>query len=136
MKHAALSKCFRAEFAKQPFVLRKKIHLFLKGIYFLNLCALLVGMGMITLSQETGKYHAEQITVTFGEQIWNGALVTTSSGVVERRTLLFSYFNGKNNEANLECDTYWINTHHIDVSLIFFRCLSSGGNAQWKPYLR
>ena len=95
LKHAALSKCFRAEFDKQPFALRKKMNVFLKGGYFLNLCVLIFGIGLITVKQNKGDFHSDSITVMFGEQVWRNAIVTTSTGEEETRTLLFSYFNGK-----------------------------------------
>ena len=97
LKLAALSKCFAAEFEKQPFALRKKMNYFLKGIFVFNLCILLAGMGMITHLQNTGAFYAKEITVTFGEQIWPNAIVTLPSGGVTTRSLLFSYFNGEEN---------------------------------------
>lgn len=94
MKHAALSKKFRAEFEKQPFALRKRMNIFLKGVYFLNLCALIIGMAWITVKQDSGDFYSDSITVTFGNQIWNDAIIKTPSGGTETRILLFSYFNG------------------------------------------
>ncbi|KAL7552008.1 hypothetical protein ACHAWF_015220 [Thalassiosira exigua] len=93
LKHAALSKCFRAEFEKQSFALRRNMNFFLKALYFINMCTLLAGMAWITVEQERGNFHAKSITVTFGEQVWNDAIVTTTEGE-ETRVLLFSYFNG------------------------------------------
>mmetsp|Transcript_18565 Transcript_18565/g.40374 ORF Transcript_18565/g.40374 Transcript_18565/m.40374 type:complete len:500 (+) Transcript_18565:347-1846(+) len=67
---------------------------FIEGIFVLNLCVLLVVMGMVTHAQNNGAFYVSEITVTFGEQIWPEAIVTKPSGEVEKRTLLFSYFNG------------------------------------------
>ncbi len=94
LKHAALSKCYRAEFDRTPFASKKKMSVFLKALYFLNLCVLIIGMGVITVKQNNGDFHSDSISVTFGEQVWPNAIVTTSTGE-ETRTLLFSYFNGK-----------------------------------------
>ncbi|KAL7535670.1 hypothetical protein ACHAXR_006658 [Thalassiosira sp. AJA248-18] len=94
LKYAALSKCFRAEFDKQPFALRKRMNKFLKGAYFLNFCALVIGMVWVTVKQKQGAFYADSITVTFGDQVWNDAIVTWDTGAVETRILLFSYFNG------------------------------------------
>ncbi len=94
LKHAAISKCFTAEFEKQPFALRKKMNYFLKGVYLLNLAALLSGLGYVTVKQNRGDYHSDSVTVTFGEQIWNDAIATLPTGEEVTRSLLFSYFNG------------------------------------------
>ena len=82
MKKAALSKCFCAEFERQPFSKRKKVGIFLKGIYFLNLCALLFGMGYINYNQNRGVYYSDSLSVTYGEQIWNAAIITGSFGLM------------------------------------------------------
>ena len=76
---------------------------YLKGIYFVNLLLLFSGMAWITQIQENGGFHAESITVTFGDQVWNDAIVKTASGELETRVLLFSYFNGKVNSLILFC---------------------------------
>lgn len=99
MKHAALAKCFTAEFEKQPFVLRKRMNIFLKFVYFLNLCLLLFGMGWINYQQNCGAFHSTELMVTFGDQIWSDAIVTLPSGEEVTRTLLFSYFNGEKMKA-------------------------------------
>lgn len=95
LQRAASSKCFRAEFEKPPFALRRKMNLFLKGVCLLNLCVLLAGMGWITSLQNAGSFYAKEIKVTFGEQMWPEAIVTLPSGEVVTRVLLFSFFNGK-----------------------------------------
>ena len=92
MKKAALSKCFCAEFERQPFSKRKKVGIFLKGIYFFNLCALLFGMGYINYNQNRGVYYSDSLSVSYGEQIWPAAII---EGIKEPRALLFSYFNGE-----------------------------------------
>ena len=56
LKRAALSKRFRAEFEKSPFKKRKNTTRALKGLYFVNLCALLFGLGYVTYEQNQGAY--------------------------------------------------------------------------------
>lgn len=69
------------------------MNIFLKSLYFLNMCALLGGMVYISMSQTRGDYHCEEIFVVFGDDIWEDALVMGSSGI-EEKVLLYSYFNG------------------------------------------
>ncbi len=69
------------------------MNLFLKSLYFLNMCALLGGMVYVSMSQQSGYYHCEEIFVIFGDEIWEDALVIGSSGM-EEKVLLYSYFNG------------------------------------------
>lgn len=94
LKHAALSKCFAAEFEKEKFSLRKRLNRFIKAMYFLNLFAMIIGLGVITTKQNEGAFYAKGISVAFGEDIWNDAIIRTAGGDKETRNLLFSYFNG------------------------------------------
>mmetsp|Transcript_11949 Transcript_11949/g.25217 ORF Transcript_11949/g.25217 Transcript_11949/m.25217 type:complete len:574 (+) Transcript_11949:205-1926(+) len=94
LKIASTRKYFRVEFNRVPFGLRKMTSLFLKGLYFLNLAGMLAGLIMVTTNQVTGRYHCDSITVAFGDDIWDDAMVVTDSGEVKSQVLLFSYFNG------------------------------------------
>jgi len=93
LRRACTAKCFRAEFAKQRLGRNKNISIFLKAIYFFNLCVMLGYMGFVSIRQNNGYYHCSDITVDFGTTVWERELVTTS-GQDEERTLVYSNFNG------------------------------------------
>ena len=95
LKRAALSKCFTRQFSKVPFALRKSKGRILKALYVFNLCAMLTGMAYITHEQVSGRFHPRSVSVAFGDQIWREAIVDNySTGTIEKRNLIFSYFNG------------------------------------------
>ena len=94
MKVASTRKCFRSEFEKLPFARRKKMSVFVKALYFVNLCALLAGMTVITMDQSKGHYQCKSITVTFGGEIWQNSIVLNATGGIDRMDLIYSYFNG------------------------------------------
>ena len=94
MKVASTRKCFRAQFEKLPFARRKKMSVFVKALYFVNLCALMTGMTVITIDQSKGDYQCKSITVTFGDEIWQDSIVLNATGGIERMDLIYSYFNG------------------------------------------
>jgi len=68
-------KCLTAEFEKQLIELQNKMNCFFKGVYFLNLAALLCGLGYVTVKH----YHLGSVTITFGEQLWNDSISTLLS---------------------------------------------------------
>mmetsp|Transcript_35784 Transcript_35784/g.58311 ORF Transcript_35784/g.58311 Transcript_35784/m.58311 type:complete len:644 (-) Transcript_35784:81-2012(-) len=96
LKRASTKKCFRAEFEKLPFVRRKKMTIFVKVVYIINLCGLMAGMTVVSIRQRRGDYHCNSITVNFDDHIWENALVLNSTGgvEVEEMDLIYSYFNG------------------------------------------
>ena len=94
LKRAATQKCFWVVFEKQPLSRRRKMNIFLKAIYFFNLCALLSGMVYVSIKQERGDLLCDSLFVTFGDDIWEEALVKTSSGRIETQMFVYSYFNG------------------------------------------
>ncbi|KAL7536320.1 hypothetical protein ACHAXR_008766 [Thalassiosira sp. AJA248-18] len=94
IKRASVKKCFRAEFEKLPFARRKKMSVFVKLLYVFNLCAMMVGMALITIRQRRGDYNCKSISVQFDDAIWEDAFVLNSTGGIEEWDLLYSYFNG------------------------------------------
>ena len=95
MKKASTRKCFRAKFEKLPFARRKKMSVFVKAFYIINLCALMAGMTVVTIKQRRGDYHCQSITVNFDAHIWEDALVFDSTGDYKGTLdLIYSYFNG------------------------------------------
>jgi len=95
LRLAASAKCFRAEFEKKPYFLRKKMTIFVKLIYLFNLLVFVGGMIYISVLQNEGYFQCSSITVTFGEDIWEHAWVPTPDGQLKRRILVYSYFNGQ-----------------------------------------
>lgn len=55
---------------------------------------MLAGLIIVTTNQVTGRYYCDSITVAFGDDIWEDAMVVTDLGEVKSQVLLFSYFNG------------------------------------------
>ena len=51
-------------------------------------------MAVISVKQARGDFHCDSIFVTFGDDIWEEALVTSSSGTIVTKVLLYSYFTG------------------------------------------
>ena len=68
----------------------------LKATYFINCAALLIGTIIVGERQQVQYYHCNSVSVTFGDQVWEEAYVSnrTNTSDVERRTLIYSYFNG------------------------------------------
>ena len=94
LQRACTAPIFHTEFEKQKHNC-KKSEGFLKGLYFLNLGALLAGMIVVSIRQESGYYQCHSITVNFGDAVWDPAFaLNTTSGVYEDWILVFSYFNG------------------------------------------
>ena len=93
ISRATTAKCYRAEFQKQE--RRKKMGILLKVIYFLNLGVFLAAMTIISTRQNAGYYQCNSITVDFGDDVWENAVVKTHSGQLEDGwTLVYSHFNG------------------------------------------
>ena len=96
LKNASTRKCFRAEFEKLPFAKRKKRTVFVKAMYLINFCTLMVGLTLVTRKQCLGAYQCTSITVTLPDDIWEHVLYLNSTGgeVVLPCNLDYSYFNG------------------------------------------
>jgi len=95
LSRAGNKKCFHAEFQRQHFLGRlKKIGMFLKMLYFCNLALAIMGLTYITMKQRSGDYQATSITVTFGDELWEKAVVENVAGGFYEHDLIFSMFNG------------------------------------------
>jgi len=97
LQRACTAKLFQTEFEKQKFGRSKKASIFLKSIYFLNLGLFLAGMIFISMRQTSGFYQCDEITIDFGEGVWEDPLVLFDgefSEFSQEFTLVFSYFNG------------------------------------------
>ncbi len=95
-KKASTRKCFRSEFEKLPFARRKKMTVFVKAMYIINFCLLMLGLTMITIKQLDGTYQCTSITVTLPDDVWERVIYLNSSNGEEILPvkLMYSYFNG------------------------------------------
>eukprot|EP00970_Alexandrium_tamarense_P018121 scaffold13320_cov215-Alexandrium_tamarense.AAC.5 len=103
LKHASKKKYFRTDFDRVPFKRRRKMTVFMKVLYFINLILMMAGMVLVSLNQSRGKYHADSITVTFGNDVWENAYVkvspdgnkgTNTTNGYDEMVLVYSWFNG------------------------------------------
>ncbi|KAL7517087.1 hypothetical protein ACHAWX_002040 [Stephanocyclus meneghinianus] len=94
LKWATNKKIFLVKFDRLPFASRKKMSVFLKSLYVLNLSGMLSGMFWVSYQQMSGSLHCNSVFVTFAEDIWQDAIVKTPSGEIENKVLIYSYFNG------------------------------------------
>mmetsp|Transcript_21523 Transcript_21523/g.45518 ORF Transcript_21523/g.45518 Transcript_21523/m.45518 type:complete len:402 (+) Transcript_21523:104-1309(+) len=67
--------------------------LFVKLVYFLNGALMIVGLTIFMIRQNSGEYRCNSILVTFHDDVWEGSWVNID-GVVEKRLLIYSHFNG------------------------------------------
>jgi len=94
MQRACTAPPFKMEFEKQKVSCRKS-EVFLRTLYFLNFCALMAGMIVVSVRQDNGYYQCKSISVTFGDDVWKPAMaLNITSGKYEEWTLAYSYFNG------------------------------------------
>mmetsp|Transcript_688 Transcript_688/g.1137 ORF Transcript_688/g.1137 Transcript_688/m.1137 type:complete len:644 (-) Transcript_688:26-1957(-) len=96
MKRATTRKCFAVEYTKLPFARRKKLSVFVKALYLINLGTLLVGMAIINFKQSRGDFYCASVSVHLGDHIWERAVIFNDNSTIveERMNLIFSYFNG------------------------------------------
>lgn len=92
MKRASLRGCFGAEFEKLSYARRRKVTIFVKTAYFLNLVLMIGGMAVVTTKQARGDYQCPSVTVKFDDLMWENALVVHPN--IKRSDLIYSYFNG------------------------------------------
>ena len=86
---ATTAKSYRAQFNKEKG--GKRMRIFLKAVYFVNLAAFLSCMAVVSVRQDSGYYTCDEVTVDLGNHIWEDAVVITSN---ETKVLVYSYFNG------------------------------------------
>ena len=91
MKRATLKKCFRVEFPRRNGK-GKRFSYCLKALYFFNLIVLLCLLTVISVRQSQGYYNSKSVTVTFGNHIWEDAVVIDEKGY--ETMLVYSFFNG------------------------------------------
>jgi hypothetical protein len=96
VKKASTRRCFRSEFEKLPYARRKKMTVFVKAVYIINFCLLMVGLTMVTRKQLDGAYQCTSITITLPDDVWEGAIYLNSTEGQEilPQNLIYSYFNG------------------------------------------
>lgn len=93
LKRAATKKCFRAEFPHQSLGRAKGLSIVLKTAYFFNLLVFFTLLSALSVRQKQGCFNCKSITVTFGNDIWEEAVVTTMKDYNETM-LVYSFFNG------------------------------------------
>ena len=81
LQRACTAKCFRAEFDRQRLGRSKTMSIFLKTIYFINLCGMLSGMAYVSTMQMSGNLHDDSITADFGNTMWASSWVKVPSWV-------------------------------------------------------
>ncbi len=103
LQRACTARLYQTEFEKKRFGRGKKTSMFLKGVYFLNLALFLFFMSFISVRQNNGYYQCDEITVDFGDAVWEEPVVVFEDGTVMSDlrdfTLVFSYFNGTYEQA-------------------------------------
>jgi len=95
LQRSTMAPCFNAEFhkKKESMDLKWKYKIALKGVYFFNLFVFIAIMSVVTIRQKISYYQAESITVRFGDEVWDEALVDRGT-YSEEIILLYSWFNG------------------------------------------
>ncbi|KAL9178938.1 hypothetical protein ACHAXT_011911 [Thalassiosira profunda] len=91
LRNACAGPSFHVEFSKKPYYFRKKMTIFVKLLYIFNLLVFMGGTVAIAALQRRGRFQIGSVTVTFGEQIWEHALV---EGSEQEEVLVYSYFSG------------------------------------------
>jgi len=94
MKEATIRKYFKLEFKKSKLGQSRTISLFLKAVYFLNLCAMVAGMCFVTIKQADGVYQCQEISARLPDNVWERGLVMWPDGRIEEMILNYPYFNG------------------------------------------
>ncbi|KAL9186453.1 hypothetical protein ACHAXT_005691 [Thalassiosira profunda] len=107
LQAACKNKCFRVKFEKERSrgMKVRRMSVFLRTMYFLNLCIMLGGMAVVSIRQNAGYYQEDSITVDLGDTVWDGAIVRiptwlprtwldATPGELEEWTLVYAFFNG------------------------------------------
>ena len=63
-------------------------------IYFINVGGLLTWLSVLVVRQDHGDYRCRSFSVHFGDDTWDEAWVELEGGVIEKRLLVYSHFNG------------------------------------------
>ncbi|KAL7461130.1 hypothetical protein ACHAXS_001558, partial [Conticribra weissflogii] len=91
---ATKQKYFISEFERKSFVRFQKTNLFLKAMYLFNLFISLGGVLYVTILQRSGHFQCSKITVKFGDDVWEKAVVKQVDGSLKQMVLVYSFFNG------------------------------------------
>ena len=96
MQAATMAGYFEEEFEKQRdgLSLKWKMKFALKAIYFFNLAAFLGAMITVSTMQLGGKFHAQSVTLNFGDETWPKAIIKNLGGQNIRVPLVYAFFNG------------------------------------------
>lgn len=96
IRKACTAKLFQTEFEKKTFKSSRKANCFLKSLYMVNLFLFLFGMIYhVTLPQMKGRLQPQEISVNFGDVVWEDAVADFGylAGIITR-PLVYSTFNG------------------------------------------
>lgn len=74
--------------------MRKWTKRLIRIVYALNICGGVSFLTYLAMEQQKGSYRCNKVLVSFGDELWEDALVTVGEGVEERRLLIYSHFNG------------------------------------------
>lgn len=106
---AARNPCFRKEFHEHAGGgSRFRIHnTLLRMAFFINLAIFVAVMTFFSISQANGYYHSHSVTVIFGDEVWDDAILKWPESTATykeykknewpteiERALVFSFFNG------------------------------------------
>ncbi|KAL7533728.1 hypothetical protein ACHAXR_006358 [Thalassiosira sp. AJA248-18] len=103
LERATLAPSFHVDFQKEKesLGLKWRIRFFLKAVYFLNLAGFLSAMIVVSAKQISGEYQCDSITIRFGDEVWQDAIVQWPShsnqyppGLTKEMVLAYSYFDG------------------------------------------
>lgn len=78
---------------RHSYSLRRRAKRFIRFIYVFNICLGLGGLTYLTITQNEGKYRCKDVTVSFGDDV-SVVWVTNEEGELQKRHLVYSYFNG------------------------------------------
>ncbi|KAL7537721.1 hypothetical protein ACHAWF_005887 [Thalassiosira exigua] len=95
MLRACTARCFETEFGKIKSRRTRRINIFLKTVYFANLGLLLLGMISISINQMRGSYQCDSITVNFGGDVWEDAIVSMPKEQYDKWVTLYPYFRDR-----------------------------------------
>jgi len=66
----------------------------IRVIYYMNMAAMIAMLLYVNLTQNVGAYRCRSLSVTFGDEVWEGAVVVRDGMDPEDRLLIYSHFNG------------------------------------------
>lgn len=88
----ATKSCF-IETGRETYRLRRWTKRLIRIMYIINICISLGALTYFCITQQRGQYRCKNVTISFGDQMWEDAYVGDGN-VMEKRLLIFSHFNG------------------------------------------